>query len=72
VTVAVYCLALQVQGAAVSTVDYTALVVLMCDMRIKLLEDAVEQQRVRDMGRCLSTPLLCCCHFITCMPMSAT
>lgn len=39
----------QVNTAAVSTVDYIAMVCLMSDMRIKLLEDAAEQQQVSSM-----------------------
>jgi len=39
---------LQVNTAAVSTVDYIALVCVMNDMRLKLLEDTADQQRVSD------------------------
>jgi len=41
------CLLPKVNHAAVSTTDYMALVCIMNDMRLKLLEDMAEQQRVR-------------------------
>jgi hypothetical protein len=40
----------QVTTTAVSTVDYLALYVIMMDMRLKLLEDCVDQQRVGGWG----------------------
>ena len=39
-------IATQVNTTAISNVDYIALLCVMSDMRLKLLEDAAEQQRV--------------------------
>lgn len=36
---------MQVNTVALSTVDYMVMFVLMMDMRVKLLEDAVDQQK---------------------------
>lgn len=41
------CVALQVKSTAVSTTDYCALYCVMLDIRLRLVEDTIEVQKVR-------------------------